>query len=187
MFKKQYISYNQLERHVLDIARQMMLDKWRPDYIVGITRGGLLPATLLSQYLDVPMETLKINLRDHTDTPGPESNCWMAEDAFGYVDERFRENGSPLSNPSKKKKILVVDDINDTGATLQWLMDDWPQGCLPNEPEWNAVWGDNVRFATIVNNEASDFQDVNYTSLVINKAVEDVWIVFPSEDWWKTL
>lgn len=32
---------------------------WKPDYIVGLTRGGLVPAVYLSHYLNVPMETLK--------------------------------------------------------------------------------------------------------------------------------
>ena len=57
---------------------------WRPDYIVGLTRGGLIPAVWLSEYLDIPMHTLEVKLRDHSNT---ESNLWMAEDAFGYNTE----------------------------------------------------------------------------------------------------
>ena len=26
----------------------MFADPWRPDYVVGLTRGGLVPATMLS-------------------------------------------------------------------------------------------------------------------------------------------
>ena len=76
---KIYYSWAQIQGAVLDIARQLQHDNWKPDYIVGITRGGLIPATLLSQYLDVPMQTLKVSLRDGSEC---ESNCWMAEDAL---------------------------------------------------------------------------------------------------------
>ena len=40
---------------ISDIAMKMHRDNWKPDYIVGLTRGGLIPAVYLSHYLDVPM------------------------------------------------------------------------------------------------------------------------------------
>jgi hypothetical protein len=72
-----------LNSWVHKIIREMSKDNWIPDYIVGITRGGLVPAAMLSHYLDVPMHTLNISFRDND--LGPESNLWMAEDAYGYV------------------------------------------------------------------------------------------------------
>ena len=80
--KKIYINYEQMQGHASNIIHQMNKAQWSPDYIVGITRGGLLPAVLLSQYLDVPMYTLRVSLRDGNDDS--ESNCWMCLDAFGY-------------------------------------------------------------------------------------------------------
>ena len=44
--KKVYYTWQQVEGACLDIARQMSNHIWRPDYIVGITRGGLVPANL---------------------------------------------------------------------------------------------------------------------------------------------
>ena len=29
------------------------------------------------------------------------------------------------------KNILIVDDINDTGATFEWLVNDWKQSVCP--------------------------------------------------------
>jgi hypoxanthine phosphoribosyltransferase len=164
MTNKMYYTQQQVQGQVLEIARQMQQDAWMPDYIVGLTRGGLVPANLMSQYLDVPMHALKVSFRD--DDSGPESNLWMAEEAF------------------EGKKILVVDDINDSGATLSWIQQDWPSGCLPNDPKWSTVWGDNVRFAVLVNNEASSFKDVTYTAKHVNKLENPTWIVFPWEEWW---
>jgi hypothetical protein len=58
--------------------------------------------------------------------------------------------------------------------------------CFPNDERWNYVWGDNVRVAVLVDNEASQSKlDINYSAVNLNKAEEDSWIVFPWEDWWK--
>ena len=168
--KKVYYTWQDIENQTQEILRQLQRDAWMPDYVVGLTRGGLVPANLISQYLEVPMECLKVSLRD--DNHGPESNLWMAEDAFGYDKPRM--------------KILIVDDINDTGATLNWIMEDWQSGCLPNSEIWKEVWGNNVRVATLVDNEASKNKlNVSYSAVDLNKAEEDCWIVFPWEDWWK--
>lgn len=165
--KKVYYKDRLVRGWVHDIIQQMYADDWRPDYIVGITRGGLAPANMLSQYLNVPMETLKVSLRDNGQEAGPESNLWMAEDAFAG------------------KNILVVDDINDSGATLAWIKSDWPSGCFPADQKWDQIWGNNVKFAVMVNNVVSEFQDVDYCALEINKLEDPCWIVFPWEHWWE--
>ena len=159
---KKYYDYIKIHEMVNQISFQMVKDNWRPDYIVGLTRGGLVPAVIMSNTTGIPMHTLKVNLRDHAE--GPESNLWMSEDAF---------NG---------KNILILDDINDTGATLDWIINDWQTSCLPNDPKWLNVWGNNVRFAVLIDNLSSNFsRKVDYCAKEINKAEEDVWIVYPWE------
>lgn len=174
--KKIYYSWQDIENQTQEILRQLTLDGWRPDYVVGLTRGGLVPANLISQYLDVPMETLKVSLRDGGIV---ESNTKMAEDAHGGSFDK--------ENPKKfiRRNILIVDDINDTGATLNWIKQDWPK-VMPNiDSYWDQIWNENVRFATLVHNKASEFQQIDHYSVGIDKSVEDSWIVFPWEDWWK--
>jgi hypoxanthine phosphoribosyltransferase len=177
--KKIYYSWQDVENQTQEILRQLQRDAWMPDYVVGLTRGGLIPANLISQYLEVPMETLKVSLRDSEH--GPESNLWMAEDAYGHV------NYDPMCSGDGRKKILIVDDINDSGATLNWIKQDWMSSCMPDDLErWNHVWDDNVRVAVLVDNEASKSELItNYSAVGLNKAEEDCWIVFPWEDWWK--
>jgi len=175
--KKILVSWTDIESQTQEILRQLHRDQWRPDYVVGLTRGGLVPANLISQYLDVPMETLKVSLRD-SDT-GPESKPWMAEDAFGYV-----PNSSDVSSPAGRKKILIVDDINDSGATLSWIRQDWQSSCFPDDPRWKEeIWHRNVRVAVLIDNSASKF-DVDYAGTEINKIENPEWIVFPWENWW---
>ena len=180
MIKKHYYSWQDIERACLNIALQMYNDNWRPDYIVGITRGGNVPATILSNMLSIRCEALKVSLRD--DDSECETNCWMGEDAFGYVDKEERTAEYQTSDVYNKKKILIVDDINDTGATFNWIKQDWQSTCLPDDPNWDTVWGQNVRFATITENLSSDFGGVNYSVHEVNKAEEDVWLVYPWEN-----
>ena len=169
--KKIYHTWQDVECQTQEILHQIFIkDSWRPDYVVGLTRGGLVPANLLSQYLGCRMETLKVSLRDGTEC---ESNLWMAEDAFGH--EMY-----------EPKNILIVDDINDTGATLNYIREDWMSSCFPKDKRWKEVWGNNVRVACLYDNESSKSKlDVAYSAVTINKADKDVWIVFPWEEWWQ--
>lgn len=179
--KKVFYSWAEVEGAVLDIARQLHKDNWRPDYIVGVTRGGLIPANLLSQYTDIKMHTLNVSLRDGD---GGESNLWMAEDAFGYVGTAVREHEHIPYDVSQAKNILIVDDINDEGNTIAWIKKDWQASCLPNDERWDHVWGSNVRFATLTSNMASK-ETVDYSVWEVNKAEEDCWLVYPWEDFWR--
>ena len=37
----------------------MYVDNWRPDYIIGITRGGNVPATIISNMTGILVKHLK--------------------------------------------------------------------------------------------------------------------------------
>ena len=150
--KKVYYSGEQIHSYILNIAREMYKDNFRPDYIVGLSRGGLVPATKLSHYLDIPMYALNKD----------EYNLWIPEDAL------------------EGKHILVIDDINDTGATIRKLKEEWSE----SQGDWGKVFHvGNVKFATLINNEASE-QTVDYFGLTINKHENPEWCVFPWEQWW---
>tara|TARA_R110001592_G_scaffold259427_2_gene523392 strand:+ start:502 stop:1113 length:612 start_codon:yes stop_codon:yes gene_type:complete len=186
---KHYYTWFDIERMCVSIVNQMYAENWRPDYIVGITRGGNVPATIISNMTGIRCEALKVSLRDDSDK-GSESNLWMSEDAFGYEDYKIQTHNQDLeasankviSMIENKSKILIVDDINDTGATFNWIKQDWQASCLPDHDRWNNVWGNNVKFATLTDNLASDFNGVvNYTCHEINKAEDDVWLVYPWE------
>lgn len=193
--KKLKISHDEFTKLVSEICRKISLSNWKPDYIVGINRGGLFPAVMISHYLEVPMKTLMVSLRDGGELV---SDCGMAEDALGYPkQERFisDENdiasvldaaGSLLEEGENFKNILIVDDINDSGATFNWIMNDWQSSCLPHDPDWDHVWGNNVKFAVVVDNLASICRvGMDFVGMEINKAEEDVWVEFPYETWWK--
>jgi hypothetical protein len=55
---------------------------------------------------------------------------------------------------------------------------------LPKHAAWDAVWNSNVKFAVLINNEASNYKDIDYMARNINKLEDPAWIVFPWENWW---
>jgi len=150
VIKKHYYSWQDVENMCSSIVLQMYNNNWRPDYIVGLTRGGNIPATIISNMLDVPCEAMKVSFRNDD-----------------RVDKDFW-----LSELVQEKNILIVDDINDTGATFEWIKNDWMLENILHK----------VKFATLTENIASDFGDVSYHVHEVNKTEEDVWLVYPWEN-----
>jgi len=150
MIKKKIYTWQDIERMCVGILNQMYKDNWKPDYIVGITRGGNVPATIMSNILDVPCEALKVSLRDDSRL---QDDFWLKE----HITD---------------KNILIVDDINDTGATFKWIWDNWQLSLQEH----------NVKFATLTENLPSIFGQVSYYCHEVNKTEEDVWLVYPWEN-----
>ena len=123
---KHIIKQSEFNGLVAKICREVTFSGWKPDYVVGITRGGLLPAVMISHYLGVPMNTLNISLRDGGES---ESNLWMAEDAYGYADasEVPRPEDEPTTDPALRKNILVIDDVIDKGLFISSLIDHYKE------------------------------------------------------------
>lgn len=179
--KKTYYTWQNIQDYCHAIARQASLDGWIPDYVVGITRGGLIPATILSHWFGCGMYTLNVRLRDGDDSDC-ESNLWMPEHAIGYIEPGSRPTGGCRFDPIFRKRILIVDDINDSGATLSWIRQDWLKSCMPGDPVWETVWGNNVRVAVLFNKASSQSTlPVAYSAVDINETNDPGWIVFPWE------
>jgi hypoxanthine phosphoribosyltransferase len=73
------------------------------DLVVGIERGGVLPAYLAARWLDVPMKTMKISFRDDSHRP---------------LSERPRLT-EPWNLDVAGMRVLLADDVGNTGATLK--------------------------------------------------------------------
>lgn len=79
------------------------------DYIIALSRGGNIPATLLSYRL----KTNKI-IFITTELYNPETNVELPE-----VMIKTTLTKQDISRLNNAKRILIVDDILDTGATLK--------------------------------------------------------------------
>ena len=80
--KKIYYTWKDTEHMCNQLINQLYKDEWKPDYIVGITRGGNVPATILSNITGIRCEALKVALRDGESGKSGDSIEWMAEDAL---------------------------------------------------------------------------------------------------------
>lgn len=96
--KRFIYSWNELNIDIKAIISEISLSRWSPNVIVGIKRGGLIPATILSHFMDLPLQIVSCQLRD--------------------AKERGLEFSELLSLDATKK-ILFVDDICDTGDTFK--------------------------------------------------------------------
>ncbi len=96
------ITWREVEDACAKIAEAILSDGLEIDVIVGIMRGGWIPARLLSDYLGVPdMGALEIKFYR----------------GIGETAERPVVT-QPLIINVRSKNILVVDDVADTGKTF---------------------------------------------------------------------
>ena len=73
------------------------------DMVVGIARGGLLPASLVAHQLELPLHLIRVNYRDDDNKP-----CRAIPELL-----------QPLEFDFSGKRILLVDDVSVSGATFQ--------------------------------------------------------------------
>lgn len=73
------------------------------DMVVAIANGGVIPAAIINQLLNVELNLLKINLRDPNQKPKFDSPQLL----------------EPINFDFKNKTILLVEDRVKTGATVK--------------------------------------------------------------------
>ena len=94
--KKLWYDWKEMRRDVNSLCREIMLDKFDPDVIVGLSRGGLTPGVMMSHWMKKPFKPIKTALRDY-----PEWEDYL---------------------PRKTdKKVLIVDDVCDSGETFHTI------------------------------------------------------------------
>ncbi|MBG6120671.1 MULTISPECIES: phosphoribosyltransferase [unclassified Sphingobium] len=146
-----YISNDAFVADVQMLARQVEQDDWTPDFIIGIGRGGLVPAVYISHQTELPMLSI-----DHSSK------------VPGFADELLAK---VAAKSAAGQRLLFVDDINDSGGTI-----DYVRRLLAD----NGCNGDNLRFAVIITNSRSRVT-VDYWAEMIDRDEDKRWFVFPWE------
>ncbi|WP_297465551.1 phosphoribosyltransferase [Thermococcus sp.] len=101
-FPARLASWEDVERWAGEGAWKILEEGWKPDVIVGLARGGWVPARLYCDYLGVKdLVSLKVEHWGVTATPD------------GKAKLKYGSNYD-LSG----KRVLIVDDISDTGESL---------------------------------------------------------------------
>ena len=146
-----YIANTDFVAMVENLSRTIGGGDWTPDFIIGIGRGGLTPAVYVSHGLQIPMLSL-----DHS-SQVPD----FAQDLL------LKIAGMVASGRS----VLFVDDINDSGGTLNHFRKVLAE---------NGAASPNARFAVLINNTAS-LARVDYAVETIDRTTDKRWFVFPWE------
>ncbi len=73
------------------------------DLVIGIERGGMLPAYLAARWLDVPLKSIRIHFRD-------DSHKRLTEEP---------QLTEPWTEDVQGKRVLLADDVGNSGATLR--------------------------------------------------------------------
>jgi hypoxanthine phosphoribosyltransferase len=99
-------SWDQIYDFLLNIAKRIRRNGFKPDIILGVSRGGWPPARVMSDLLENPNV---VNV--------------AAEFYVGVAETRDKPViTQPVSVSVKNKKVLVVDDIADTGQSLKLVL-----------------------------------------------------------------
>jgi len=102
---REVMSWDQLGEAARHLARAVVASGYRPDIVLAIARGGLLPGGAVAYAL------------------GVKNSCAMNVEFYTDVDQRLEV---PLILPPAPElinldsaRMLIVDDVADTGRTLE--------------------------------------------------------------------
>ncbi|MBH5302261.1 phosphoribosyltransferase [Corynebacterium ulcerans] len=91
-----------------ELAQQIVDDGYDPEIIVAVARGGLVPAGALSYSMGVKLSDA-INVEFYTDVNETLPDPVLLEPLLDI-------------NSIKGRRVLVVDDVADSGRTLQLVL-----------------------------------------------------------------
>lgn len=154
--EKIYVTYEEIHRLVKKIAEDIINDKWEPDCIVAIAAGGFIPARILRNF--IKKDIYIVGLKRYTD----ENEIHSTPIKIQWIDE--------IEKKLKKKKILLVDEIDDTRITLSYCLKE----LLKNHPA-------EIRIAVLhqkSKKKKAKFPD-NINKIYQGDIVPDRWIKYP--------
>ena len=158
---KRYIQAQQLLEDSFKLAWQVFESGYRPNYIVGVWRGGAPIGIAVQEFLDVlGVESDHIAIRTSPYTGIGERSKKVKVHGLSYIIRQLESEDS----------LLIVDDVHDTGLSIQQAIDDLTRACKKNTPQ--------IRVATPYykpNNNKTDSPPDYY----IHET--DEWLVFPHE------
>ncbi len=142
------IAWSEVQRLCLRLATLIRASKYNPDIVVAIARGGFVPARLLCDYLDI-MALTSIKIEHYL-----AGSTKQAQAVIRY----------PLCTAIENQRVLLVDDVNDSGDTLDVAM----RHLLSFQPR-------EVRTAVMHHKTTTHFK-VDYLAKTI---IKWRWLIYP--------
>jgi xanthine phosphoribosyltransferase len=150
--QKLMVSSDQVQTLCMDLYHKIKSDNFVPDFLVGLSRGGLVPLGFLAgeQMFD-NRATKIINVKSYT-----KSGCQTALRMF---------MPAHLEDLQNARSILIIDDLVDSGKTMSYVFDlfkrTFPTAC--------------IKTATLFYKKSSTIKPDYFVQET------DDWVVFPWE------
>ena len=125
MTDKHFISAQQLLDDSFSLGLKVFESGYRPDYIVGIWRGGApvgIAVQELLDYLNVKSDHIAIRTSSYTGIG--ERSKHVRVHGLNYV----------IKQVDAEDSLLIVDDVHDTGLSVQQVIEDLTTACRKNTP-----------------------------------------------------
>lgn len=161
---KIYISAQQLMEDSLELGKQVIESGFRPNFIVGVWRGGTPVGIAVQELLDFyGIETDHISIRTSSYRGMRERDEKNAVRVHGmsYLTRQMNHDD----------RLLIVDDVFDTGLSVKAIIDYLRKRSRRNMP-------DDVRVATAYFKPLRNRTDFEPDYTV---HTTDEWLVFPHE------
>lgn len=156
MAEKTFVTADDQVRDSFALARQIYDSGFVPDVLIGLWRGGTPVGIVIHEFLEYKgISTYHTAIKAQSYT-GIEKR---GEPVLEHFDQL-------LPHITRKSKVLVVDDIFDTGCTMKKVVDE----LAPRAGE--------LRIATLYYKEGSNVTDIRPDYY---QCKTDRWIVFPHE------
>jgi len=124
---KHFISASQLLQDSFDLAWQVYESGFRPNYIVGVWRGGAPVGIAVQELLQVlGVESDHIAIRTSSYTGIDQRNRQVQVHGLNYLIRRLESEDS----------LLIVDDVHDTGLSVDQTIKDLRYACKKNMPQF---------------------------------------------------
>ena len=158
---KVFISAQQLLEDSFKLAVQVYESGFRPDYIVGVWRGGAPVGIAVQELLHV--------LGTESDHIAIRTSSYSG---IGERDKNVRVHGLTylIKRIESEDSLLIVDDVHDSGLSIEQTILDLKKACKKNTPE--------IRVATPYFKP-----DNNKTGRIPDYFIHEThdWLVFPHE------
>lgn len=160
--KKTYISANDLLDDSFRLAHQILESGFEPDYIVGVWRGGTPIGIAVQEYLDYRgIDSDHIAIRTSSYSSIAKRSSRVRVHGLGYI----------IDNVNAHDKLLIVDDVFDTGLSIDAILRELKEKCRRNMPE-------DTRVATVYFKPEKNKTERD-PDFCIHRTNE--WLVFPHE------
>ena len=123
---KLFIQSEELLKDSFNLAWQVYESGYRPNYIIGVWRGGAPIGIAVQEFLDVlgvPSDHIAIRTSHYKGIDQRDSQVQVY--GLNYIIKQVESEDS----------LLIVDDVHDTGISIQKIILDLQTACKKNTPE----------------------------------------------------